>query len=103
VHDLPAGRQLRHAHIRLPYQTKRPYRLSVVADITPSTKPTSTGASSGERSLRERGTPPDGTGTKISNHLPGGTGALAGSRPLSTGGPHEAAGMISFSCVRVGR
>lgn len=33
----------------------------------------------------------------------GGIGGLAGSWPLSTGGPRKAAGMISFSILRAGR
>ncbi|SCE49751.1 hypothetical protein GA0115245_144239 [Streptomyces sp. di188] len=49
------------------------------------------------------GVPPHGTRSEVVVRRAGGIGALAGSGPLSTGGPHEAAGMISFSCVRVGR
>ncbi len=47
--------------------------------------------------------PCGGTRSEVVARRAGGIGALAGSWPLSTGGPREAAGMISFSFVRVGR
>lgn len=49
------------------------------------------------------GFPSGGTVSKIVARPAGGIGALAGSRPLSTGGPRKAAGMISVSYVRAVR
>ncbi|EDY48768.1 hypothetical protein SSCG_01796 [Streptomyces clavuligerus] len=49
--------------------------------------------------VREGTVPPHGTRSEVAAHRAG----APGTRPLSTGGPREAAGMISFSFVRSGR
>lgn len=47
--------------------------------------------------------PLGGTRFEVVARQPGGIRGLAGSGALSTGGPREAAGMISSFLVRVGR